>query len=114
MQYKLLNIFKSFIYNIQNKINKLVLKNLINVNYFIVIKHKEQSSKRLKINIKKSLYKRKKVLLNSININIIENNTSNSIKNLINNTKNQKYKKSISNISIIQKHIKILFRVIIV
>ncbi|CAG8517865.1 21188_t:CDS:2, partial [Cetraspora pellucida] len=90
MQYELSNIFKSFIYDIQNKVNKLVLENLTDVNNSIVIKHKEQPSKRLKVNVEKSLYKGKEVLLDSTYINLIEDDTSNSVENL-SNTKGQKY-----------------------
>ncbi|CAG8711906.1 12359_t:CDS:2, partial [Cetraspora pellucida] len=66
IQYELSNIFKSFIYDIQNK-----------------------PPKRLKVNVKKSLHKEKEVLLDNTYINVIEDDTSNSVENL-SDTKGQK------------------------
>ncbi len=59
MQYKLLDIFKTFIYNIQNKINDQKIENLANICNPAVIKYKGQLPKKLKTSIEQFLSKEK-------------------------------------------------------
>ncbi len=52
MQHELLDIFKTFIYDIQNKINDQKTENLANIYNPAIIKHKRQPLKRFKASIK--------------------------------------------------------------
>ena len=59
MQHELSDIFKTFIYDIQNKINDQEIENLANICNPAVIKHKGQPLKRLKASAKQFLSKGK-------------------------------------------------------
>ncbi|GES82896.1 hypothetical protein GLOIN_2v1790132 [Rhizophagus clarus] len=81
MQDELSNLFKTFIYDIQSRLEK----NSIDVNNLIVIKHKRWLLKRLVANVEKGiLHKKKKVLKYSSTVNVIESQSRSNLKNLTN------------------------------
>jgi len=91
MQYELSNIFKTFIYDIQNKINDQKTENLANICNPTVIKHKGWPLKRLKASAKQFLFKGKQMLKDSSRVNIREDNGElNVIEDETNNIRGQK------------------------
>ena len=90
MQEELSDMFKSFIYNIQCKIDNQEIENLADINNPAIIKHKGRLPKRLKANIEQSLSKRKWVLKDSTQVNVVNVGILNSIED---ETKGRKYGK---------------------
>jgi len=77
--WKLSDMFKTFLYDIQNKIDKNQNGDYItDINNPNITKHKGYPLKRLKSNVKQSSSKGKQVLRNSTYINIIDNNEINA------------------------------------
>ncbi|CAG8693225.1 383_t:CDS:2 [Funneliformis mosseae] len=79
MYQELSDMFKTFLYDIQNKIDKNQTGDYItNVNNPNITKHKGHLPKRLKSNVEQSSSKGKQVLRNSTHINVIDNNEINA------------------------------------
>ena len=74
MQDELSDMFKTFIYNIQCKINNQEIENLSDINNPAIVKHKGWPPKRLKANVEQSLHKGKQVLKDSTQVNVMDNN----------------------------------------
>src|ERR1044072_1033631 len=90
MQEELSDMFKSFIYNIQCKIDNQEIENLADINNLAIIKHKGRPPKRLKANVEQSLSKGKRVLKDSTQVNVANVGILNSIED---ETKDRKCKK---------------------
>jgi len=91
MQHELLNIFKAFIYDVQNKLNP---KNLTDINNPVVTKHKGRPPKRLMANVEKVIHRKKWALRDSSNVNVIEDySASTYIEDSTSITKGQKCEK---------------------
>ena len=79
MYWELSDMFKTFLYDIQNKIDKNQTGDYItDVNNPNITKHKGRPPKRLKSNVEQSSSKGKQVLRNSTHINVIDNNEINA------------------------------------
>ena len=89
MQNELSDIFKTFIYNIQCKINNQEIENVSDINNPMIVKHKERPPKRLKANVEQSLHKGKRVLKDSIQVNV----TDTKVLNVIDEVKGRKCEK---------------------
>lgn len=82
MQDELSDLFKTFIYNIQCKINNQEIENenLSDINNPTITKHKGRPPKRLKANVEQSLYKGKRVLKDSTQVNVMDTKVLDEVK----------------------------------
>ena len=74
MQNELSSILKAFIYDAQNKMNGQEIETFVNVNNSAIIKHKGRPPKRLKAGVEQSTSKENRVLQDSMQVNVRNDN----------------------------------------